>query len=151
MRYIFLFLVLLSCNNVPRKVIPPHVEKSPISTVSIRRDTSTIDIHDPYQTGKDTVRLNAVMDKIFKFPEIQTINRQIIKSTKGAHGVSIMVSDEFDGDTAYYDFRVGDNSDGEMYHNIFDFILEKKTGQIKVYDTVSDSIISLKDWRKTRR
>ena len=129
----------------------PLVEKSHESTDTIERDTSTIDIHDPYETGKDTVRLNAVMDKIFKFPEVQAINRQINKATKGAHGVSIMVSDEFDGDTSYYHFKVGDNSNDYMYHNIYDFLLEKNTGKIKVYESVSDSIMNLKDWRKSRQ
>jgi hypothetical protein len=66
------------------------------------------------------------------------------------HGVSIMVEDEFDGDTSYYHFRVGDNSHQEMYYNIYDFLLNKKTGQIKVYDPISDSILSLKNWRKNR-
>lgn len=129
----------------------PHVEKGHASNDTIRRDTTTIDIHDPYQTGKDTVRLNAVMDKIFKFPEVRAINRRIIKATKGAQGVSIMVSDEFDNDTSYYDFRVIDNSSDYIYHTMYDFLLEKKTWQIKVYESASDSIISLKDWRKSRR
>jgi hypothetical protein len=141
---------LLSCNTGPRKVIIPHVDKDSTSTFVLRNDTSIIDMHDPYETGKDTFRLNAVMDKIFKFPEVQEINRQIIKNSKGKHGVSLMVSDEFDGDTSYYDFSVGDNSHEERYENIFDFILVKKTGQIKVYEPISDSIMSLEDWRKTR-
>jgi hypothetical protein len=91
------------------------------------------------------------MGMIIKFREVQAIDRQINKSTKGAHGVSIMARDEFNGNSAYYDFRVGDNSNDLIYYNIFDFILEKKTEEIKVYDTASDSIISLKDWRKIRR
>lgn len=142
---------MLSCNSGPVKVIRPNVDKGLTSTASTERDTSTIDIHDPYETGKDTVRLNAVMGKIFKFPEVQEINRQIIKNSKGKHGVSIMVSDELDGDTSYHDFRVGDNSHEERYENIFDFVFVKETGQIKVYDPVSDSIMSLKDWRKARK
>ena len=151
MKYIILFLVLLSCHSGTGKVIQPHIEQTPTSTASLKQDTSTIDKYDPYETGKDTVRLNAAMEQIFKFPEVQAINRQITKKSKGAHGVSIMVRDNFDGDTAYYDFSIGDNSHADRYQNIFNFILEKKTGQIKVYNPVIDSIMSLKDWRKTRR
>jgi hypothetical protein len=32
--------------------------------------------------------------------------------------------------------------------NIYDFLLEKKTGQIKAYDHISGAIMSLQDWRK---
>ena len=94
--------------------------------------------------------MNKAMNTIFKFPEVEAINKQIDKNSKGAHGVSIMVHDDFDGDTSYYHFEVGDNSHDDRYMNIYDFLLQKKTGQIKVYDHLSDSIISLRDWRKKR-
>ena len=91
------------------------------------------------------------MDKIFKFPEVQAINKQIDKTSKGTHGVSIMVHDEFKGDTSYYHFMVGDNSNEDRYMNVYDFLLDKKTGQIKAYDPSLDSIMNLQDWRKTRK
>jgi len=150
MKYLFLLTILLSCKSEPRKVIVARTKVDTTAPLSIKRDTNSVDTHDPYETGKDTVRLNKVMDKIFKFPEVQAINKQIDKNSKGTHGVSIMVEDEFDEDTSYYHFRIGDNSHEERYENIYDFLLEKKTGQIKVYDPVSDSILSLKDWRKNR-
>jgi hypothetical protein len=152
MRHVLLIsVILISCNSGPRKVISAHASMDTVSELSFRRDTSTIDIHDPYETGRDTVRLNAVMDKILKFPEVEVINKQINKTSKGSHGVSIMVRDEFDDDTAYYSFMVGDNSHEDRYVNIFNFLMEKKTGQIRVYDAEADSIMSLKEWRKTKK
>lgn len=91
------------------------------------------------------------MDEIFNFPEVKAINEQINKNSKGAHGVSIMVEDNFDGDTSYYHFRVGDNSHEDRYEKIYDFLLDKETGEIKAYDNVSDLIMTLKDWRKNRK
>lgn len=150
MKYFFLIAVLLSCKSGPGKSVTSHVSEDPTSQISTKRDTLSIDVHDPFETGKDTIRLNAVMNKIFKFPEVEAINKQISEASKGRHGVAIIVSDKFNDDTAYYNFKVGDNSHEDRYSNIYNFLLEKKTGQIKVYDPVTDSIMSLKDWRKTR-
>src|SRR3954465_8543039 len=103
MKYLFLLTILLSCKSRPRKVIVANSGQDTTTQATINRDTTSIDVHDPYETGKDTVRLNAIMDKIFKFPEVQAINKQINKNSKGTHGVSIMVHDEFNGDTSYFD------------------------------------------------
>lgn len=150
MKCLFLLAVLLSCKNGPRKVIVAQPDRDTTTQVTVKRDITSIDIHDPYETGKDTVRLNKVMDKIFKFPEVEAINKQIEKTSKGTHGVSIIVHDEFNSDTTYYHFMVGDNSHDDRYVNIFNFILDKKTNEIKVYDSALDTVLSLKDWRKTR-
>jgi hypothetical protein len=150
MKYFFLLIVLLSCKSDP-KVVEVHTPNDTTAATSVKRDTSSIDIHNPYETGKDTIRLNKVMDEIFNFPEVKAINEQINKNSKGAHGVSIMVEDNFDGDTSYYHFRVGDNSHEDRYENIYDFLLDKETGEIKAYDNVSDLIMTLKDWRKNRK
>ena len=150
LKYLFAIAFLLSCRSEQRKVIIPHIPGDTSVQIPVKRDSITIDIHDPFETGKDTVRLNAMINKLSKFPEVRAIQRQIEKSSKGKHGVSFMVQDEFNGDTSYYDIMVGDNSHEDMYHNIFNFLLEKKTNQIKVYDTILDSILSVRDWRKRR-
>lgn len=151
MKYLFLLTILLSCKSEPRKVVVVYRHDDTTAHMPVIKDTTSIDIHDPYQTGKDTIRLNKVLAQIFNFPEVKAINKQINKNSKGSHGVAIMVEDQFDGDTSYYHFRVGDNSHEEMYENIYDFLLEKKTGEIKVYDDISDSIMTLKDSRKNRK
>jgi hypothetical protein len=150
MKYLFLITLLLSCKNGTRKLIQPHFAKDSTSKVSTKRDTSTVHVHDAYETGKDTVLLNATMDKIFKFPEVQELDKEINKSSKGTHGDSIIVRDEFEGDSAYYDFMVGDNSHEDRYVTIFNFVMEKRTGKIKAFDSTRDSIMTLKDLRKTR-
>jgi len=151
MKYLFLLTILLGCKNGPRKFIVAHNDSGTTAQATVRRDTSSIDIHDPYETGKDTVRLNKAMDKIFKFPEVEAVTKQIKENNKGTHSASIMVYDEFNGDTSYYHFMVGDNSHEDRYMNIYDFLLDKKTGQIKAYDPSLDSIMNLLDWRKARK
>jgi hypothetical protein len=151
MKYIFLLTILLSCKSGQRKIIVTHPNKDTTTQLTVKHDTSSIDIHDPYETGKDTVKLNAIMDKIFTFPEVQAINKQINKNSKGTRGVSIMVHDEFNDDTSYYHFMVGDNSQGDRFMNVYDFLLDKKTGQLKVYNSALDTIISLQGWRKSEK
>lgn len=151
MKYLFFLTILLSCKSGPRKLIVPHNDSDTTTQSTVKRGTTSTDIHDPYETGKDTVRLNKAMNKIFKFPEVEAITKQINKSSKGTHSASIMVRDEFNGDTTYYQFMVGDNSHDDRYVNIFNFLMDKKTEQIKAYDPALDSIMSLQDWRKYRK
>jgi hypothetical protein len=151
MKYLFVLTIFLSCKSGPRKVIVAHSGSNTTTQMTIHRDTSSIDTNDPYETGYDTVRLNKAMDKIFKFPEVEAINKQIDKTTNGKHGVSIMVHDQFNGDTSFYHFRVGDNSHEDRYVNVFDFLLYKQTNEIKAYDPTLDTVLSLQEWRKTRK
>jgi hypothetical protein len=151
MKYLFLLSILLSCKSGPRKVVVPHLDNDTTKQGTFKRDTTSIDNHDPFETGKDTVRLNKAINRIFKFPEVEAITKQINKNSKGAHSASIMVRDEFNGDTTYYQFMVGDNSHDDRYVNIFNFLMDKRTGQIKAYDPALDSIMSLQDWRKSRK
>jgi hypothetical protein len=150
MKYLLLLPFLLSCKGGPGKVMVVHHDPD-TTTQAIKRDTTSIDIHDPYETGKDTTLLNKIMKTISKFPEVEALNKQINKNSNGTHGVSFMVRDEFDSDTSYYHFELGDNSHEDRYVNIYDFLLEKKTGQIKAYDHISGAIMSLQEWRKTRK
>jgi hypothetical protein len=151
MKYLFLLIVLIGCKSGQRKVIVAHNDSDTTTQATAKRATTSIDIHDPYVTGKDTVRLNKAMDKIFKFPEVEAITKQINKSSKGTHSASIMVRDEFNGDTTYYQFMVGDKSHDDRYVSIFNFLMDKKTGQFKAYNPALDSIMSLQDWRSSRK
>lgn len=81
-KYLFLLTILFSCKNGPRKVVVAHNGRDTAIQSNIKRDTASIDVHDPYETGKDTLRLNKAMDKIFRFPEVLAINRQLIRPAK---------------------------------------------------------------------
>jgi hypothetical protein len=151
MKYLLLLTILLSCKGKPGKVIVAHHNPDTTTKMAGKQDTSSIDIHDLYETDKDTTRLNKVMETISKFPEVEALNKQINKNSNGTHGVSFMVHDEFDSDTSYYHFELGDNSHEDRYVNIYDFLLEKQKGQIKAYDHISGAIMSLQDWRKKRK
>jgi hypothetical protein len=150
MKYISFIVIFLGCTNGPPKGTVSHVEKDTTYQTRLVRDSSSINMHDAYGNDRDTIRRNAAMNTIYNFPEVKELDKLIRKSSKGAHGVSFIVEDEFEGDTSYYHFSVGDNSHEEKYEKIFDFLLEKKTGQIKVYDSAKDSIMSVQAWRKLK-
>ena len=150
MKNLLIIFLFLACRNRQQKETPPLKGIDTNSKANINIDKPTIDLHDACKNEKDTTRLNKAIVQIFKFPEVQVVNKQLLKNSKGKHGVAFMTRDQFGGDTAFYWFEVGDNSRDDRYVNIFNFLLEKKTGQIKAFDTMNDSIMSLKDWRKTR-
>jgi hypothetical protein len=151
MKYLFLLTILLSCKGDPGKVIVAHNDSDTATQAIVKRELTSGDFDDPYETGKDTIRLNRAIDIIFRFPEVQALNKQIGKESKGAHGVSIRVDNNFNGDSTYYHFIVGDNSHEDRYVNVYDFLLDKKTNEISAYDPVPDTILNLQDWRKSRK
>jgi hypothetical protein len=133
MKYFIIIFLLSACGNSQQNVI-----QYPVATDSV----------DPYQTGRDTASLDLAERSIFNFPEVQVVNKRIQKKSGGKHGVAISARDNFNGDTAYYLFEVGDNSNDDRYQIIYNFLKIKKTGEIKFYDTVTDSILTLKEWRE---
>jgi hypothetical protein len=147
MKYFLYLAVLLSCRTDNRTAIPGHRSSYTNSQVQYNRETLETEMNDPL-SGKDTVLLNRIVDSIYKFPEVQAIDKQIAKNSKMIHGVSFMVQDGFNGDTSLYQFSVGDNSSSDRYTNIYNFILVKGTLEIKVYEPSNDSIMSLQAWRR---
>lgn len=98
MKRLFLLSILLSCKSGPRKVsVAHHAQVTNRKVAAVKHDTSSSDMHVPYRIGKDTVRLNKAMDKIFKFAEVEAITKQINKISKGKHSASKMVYDELMG------------------------------------------------------
>ena len=143
MKYFLPLIFLLSCYDQPAKLTPPMHDQQ-IET----HDNSAADLHAPYNTGKDTARLNRVIEELSQFPEVQRLTQQIDKNGNGKHGVSFMVKDEFEGDSTLYHFEVGDNSHQDRCVNVYDFVMLKKTGEIKAYDHLSGKLMGLEEWRK---
>ena len=148
MKYLIFIVVLWSCTNSPKKVLIPSHRND--SFVRLRKDSVTSDLQDPFMTAKDTTRLNHVMDLIYNFSEVQALDKLINDRSKATHGVSMSVKDNFGGDTSYYSISVGDNSKTERWEPVYNFLLVKKTNELRVYEPDSDSIMTIKLWRKIR-
>ena len=150
-KYLIFLSFLLSCNNDPEKPGTRKTKDNAIIQAAIGQDSASASVDDPYKSGQDTVLLNTIMDKIFGFPEVEETERQIRKRTRGAHGVAIFVQEGVGRYGSSYVFRVGDNSHEDRYESIYDFVFDKKTGQISVYDAATGSVIPLEDWRKMNK
>ena len=147
MKYVFIFVLLLGCKGDPQKT---GADRDTTAYLTIKPGTDSLAEKETSPPHNDTIQMGPLMDTIFRLPEVQDIHKKISKSSRGAHGVSMQVSQEFNGNSSYYCLRVGDNSREDRYYNIFIFLIDKKTKEIKAYDTVLDSIMSLEDWRRTR-
>lgn len=145
-----LLLVFTGCTNQPaQSVVPPPGQNAPDSH-SIHANSEDAISNEAVKADKDAARLNAAMDIIFKLPEVQAIDKLIQTSTQGKRGVSIMLQDEMNQDSNYYNLMVGNNAHEDRFENIFNFLVNKKTQEIKVYEPVTDSTMSLEDWRKMK-
>jgi hypothetical protein len=116
MKYLVFIVVILSCKSSPKKVFIPSYQRD--SSIVQKKDSVTMDFHDPFMTGKDTVRLNKVMDIVYNLPEVQAIDKRINDWSKATHGISMSVQDNFGGDTSYHNILVGNKSKAERRETI---------------------------------
>lgn len=145
-------LACVSCGSQPETTEATPVTQDTLTAAALPASTDSIThyAHDPYTTGTDTARLNAAMHKIYQLAEVQEIDSIIRQSTQGKHGVAFMMENGWNQDTTYYRFIVGNNAHEDRYETIFNFVLDKKTEEIKIYDPLVDSLLSIEDWRKTK-
>jgi hypothetical protein len=89
--------------------------------------------------------INKAIERIHNLPEVMRLEKKISTSTNGAHGVAYISNVHFNGDSSIYHIQVGDNSKNDRYVVIYNFLVDKKSGAIKAYDAVRDSILSIRN------
>jgi len=150
MKYLALILLLLSCNSnpQPQKQQPAKTGTLPVPATG-KIGTSAINTDDAFKTNpKDSTRFWATIDSLLKLPYVHAIDSAIKQVTNDKHGASFIVHSNFGDDTTYYHITVGDNHNEDRYVTLCNFVLNKQTGEIKVFDTATDSLLTLKDWQK---
>jgi hypothetical protein len=96
-------------------------------------------------SGLDQKNINKAIESIHNLPEVIKLENKISTSTNGAHGVAYISNVHFHGDSSIYHIQVGDNSQNDRYVVIYNFLVDKKSGAIKAYDSVGDSTLSITD------
>jgi hypothetical protein len=96
--------------------------------------------------GKDSVMLTTLTDSIYKFPEVQKIDKEISVATGGKHGVSFLPTSVNDK-PGIYEVMVGYNGK-ERFENRMIFKVNVATMEIKVIDFDSGEDMSVKEYRK---
>jgi len=69
------------------------------------------------------------------------------KVTKGKHHLKIGIDGEPTKEQPYYWIKVWEDN-GDAFVTIFDFFVYPKPFEIRFYDTIKDTAISLKEWRR---
>lgn len=85
---------------------------------------------------------------IMNLDEVKRKSLQVIQESKGKrHLATYMDNPPTASDTDYWVKVAEDN--GDNYVTYYTFAVDKKTRQIRYYDVLQDSLISLSQWRKT--
>jgi hypothetical protein len=93
--------------------------------------------------GDDT--LYALVGKIDEVKKlIETTNKTSLDKK-----VSVMIAKRPDEKFPYYWVQVGVD-DKNRFQPVYNFYVNPKTSDIKFYDTVNDSVITIDEWRKMR-
>ena len=129
-----LFGLLTSCNDSKAKTIKQ------IQTKKIEKEHKVI--HDTVVSDEEM----KIWDTIFKLPEVISQIKYIDKATNGKRRLHVWTYKKPDNLENFYWIKVSeDNGSTTVAH--FNFFVYPNN-EIKYFDTVNDSILSLEDWRK---
>jgi hypothetical protein len=164
--YLSLILILSACNSdfwnkkidfgkafkdVKETVNPKVVEKQKkIDTTglwdSIETDPVNLDNFDkPLIRDKNEQK---ICDMILALPEVKERAKYVEKQTKGKRHLMVWIYDTpKESNEEYYWVKAGEDN-GTNYVTHFNFYVYPKNNEIKFYDVVNDTVISLTTWRK---
>lgn len=126
-------LLFLSCNN--------NAKEQPTD----RQDTSIVIVKEA--TGSDEPpEADTITDTLMKLPFIVKSNAYIDSISNHQHGIAFM-SDTTD---AVISVRAGYNG-AERFETYYDFVIDRKTGEIKIMDPVEGDYITLKEYLKNNQ
>lgn len=141
----FFFSILFSCNQTHN-----HTDRTTkIDTVkkgtSISSDTSSQKKHDTdYQVDIE----NKIIDTIFSLTEVKKRAKYIEEETKGERHMKVWVAESPNFPAQkYYWIKVGEDNGMNLVTH-FNFYVFPDSMKIMYYDSISDSIMTIKEWRK---
>ena len=91
----------------------------------------------------DCLEVDKVMGLVGKLQEVRELERDY--KVKGRKAIVLMQSPKMD--TPYFWIQVG-FSTVYRFEPIYNFYVSPKNGSVFFYDTMTDSIIKIEDWRK---
>ncbi len=136
--YIFALIFSFSCTNqqTEEKVKGKENNKS-----SNHPETKTSHLDEKKQTE------DKIFNLIYNIPEVKERAEYVEKQTNGERHLSMRIDETFD---KTYSVVVGeDNGDAVVTH--FTFEVNPKNFEIKNYDVINDTLISLSEWQKRRK
>ncbi len=139
---IVIFVLVICCNGGKEKSVKS--EKENIETIdSVQNENVDNSI------GKSSIE-DQMMDKILSLPEVKERADYVVKETKGERHLEIWIAARPKETGSYYLIKVGEDN-GMSLVTHFDFHVNPKTLEIKYYDVLTDSELSLSEWRKQNK
>ncbi len=90
---------------------------------------------------------NRIIDTILKLKEVKERAEYVEKVTNGKRHLGICIYKNPSKDQPYYWVKAWEDN-GSNYVTHFNFYVYRRPFQIKFLDTVEDTVISLKEWRR---
>lgn len=91
-----------------------------------------------------------ILDKVEKLPEVKKLELYIDSISNHKRGVSMMIISKPNKEQKYYHIQVGYNG-SDRFVVYFNFYVFTKDFEIKYYDAINDSVLSIEEWRKERK
>lgn len=133
-----LFGLLTSCNNSEEKAVIKTTKK----TLEIKDESSKVAIYDTVVSKEES----KIWDSIFKLPEVKSRIKYVDSVTQGKRRLHVWTFKKPDKKDNFYWIKVSENN-GSFTVAHFNFFVYPKN-EIKYFDTVNDSILTLDEWRK---
>ncbi|RZK25628.1 MAG: hypothetical protein EOO43_05025 [Flavobacterium sp.] len=122
------FLTLLSCNHSSKK-----------ETAQTKRQVEKLALASPDE---------AAIDRVLDLDEVKRKGAEIDKLSKGERHLSAYVETAPTKEDSNYWIKVAeDNGDSKVAY--YTFAVDSKTRDVRYYDPMQDSLISIEQWRKT--
>lgn len=131
-----LIIIVISCNQSS-------------NTANTTSQDSTQGTTIPPQAGiSDDSTETLVANIVFNLPEVKERAAYIEKQTDGKRHLKIWISQTtHQANSDYYQVNAGEDNGASLVAH-FNFYIHKETFEVKYYDVVNDTIISIADWRK---
>ena len=97
--------------------------------------------------AQNSVIEDKIIDTIFKLKEVKQRASYMKKVTNDKRHLSIVINGEPTKEQPYYWIKVWEDN-GSSYVTHFNFIVYPNPFEIKYFDAVNDTEISLKEWRR---
>ncbi|MDD3739673.1 MAG: hypothetical protein PHH30_00395 [Bacteroidales bacterium] len=139
---ILIIIFIVSCNNPKDK--SKSISESEKTETQENTDNENLDLDDKAMTMEEKI-----IDKVYKLPEIKERAEYIEKETDGERYLQIWIAARPKDTGGYYIVKAGEDNGFSMVTH-FDFYVYPETMEIKYYDVITDSELSLAEWRKEK-
>lgn len=145
MKNFLFFFILISFTACINTSPNDEAAKTDSAAVETKTGSSKNYIH----SFTDTTLENKITAALLKLPFIIKSNSYIDSFSNHTHGISFLLDEPAENETDI-SVQAGYNGD-QRFETYYRFFVNPKTLEIKVYDPVADSRLSVKDYLKTQK